>query len=186
MPRQDAMEKISSVLKIVSGVVYLIFAIFFIIIAVELYTGNFYLTPTISLYIVYLMYLLPVAVLLSFIGWYFSRRAPSYPDVFMTVSSALLIAGYLILWAFTGASFQSLLFDWIFWVPPTISLMLGVYSLTGIGIVSPKPGPLESLFEEGGRRALRPLNQTSGSYQTIPLALGDSEARRSRRTLRRI
>jgi hypothetical protein len=51
MPRQDVMEKASSVLKIVSGVVYLIFAIFFIIIAVELYTGNLYLTPTITFYI---------------------------------------------------------------------------------------------------------------------------------------
>jgi hypothetical protein len=100
------MEKASPILKIASGGIYLTFAVFFIVMAVELYTGNVYLTPAITSYLPILMYLLPVAVLLSFVGWYFSRRAPSYPDIFMTVSSALLVAGYLIMWAFAGASFE--------------------------------------------------------------------------------
>lgn len=186
MPGRDIVEKASPILKIASGGIYLTFAVFFIVMAVELYTGNVYLTPAITSYLPILMYLLPVAVLLSFVGWYFSRRAPSYPDIFMTVSSALLVAGYLIMWAFAGASFEGLLYNWIYWVPPMISLMLGVYSMTGIGIVSPKPGPLESLFDEASRRALRPIGRASGPYQAIPLTYGDREERRSRRALRSI
>jgi len=187
MKKGSLLSRLAPLFMILAGSVYLVFAAYLLIMAIDVFQGG--LSDIIGIlepYMQYLVYLIPVALALGFTGWYFGAHRSPTAILVMTIGSAALLAGFLIYWGVTGALFDTLLAYWVYWVPPAINLLLGAYAMIGApGVTAPPPSALEALLPSR-RRALRLAHSFdySAHYRAIrPLELEEVPRRR---TLRRI
>lgn len=166
-----------------AGAIYLVFAAYLALRVIHAYQP-IDIIDLIAPYFEYAPYLMPVALLLGFLGWYFGGGAHNIANLFATISAAALLASFFVYWAIIGATLDVLFGLWAYWIPPAVNLILGAYALTSKAGLTPPPSALEPLFENERRRALRPIsNAPAGAFQTIERA--DFEARR-RRALREV
>lgn len=170
-----------------AGAIYLLFAAYFVILIINVYSDLGDVVNLLDFYINYLVYLMPVALLLSFIGWYYSGRALTSAMLFMTIGSASLLASFLIFWIILGASLTMLLFSWVYWLPSAITLLLGGYTIANPPSMHHLPlSVIEPLFENR-RRALRTTSTYAWTYQSLQSTRLDTHDKNYvRRTLRRI
>lgn len=179
------LRRLAPAFMYIAGAIYLVFAAYLIILALDAYQNMGDLIAILTPYFAYLVYLIPVALALGFAGWYFGGKSYPSANLFMTIGSATLLAGFFIFWAVYGAYLEDLLALWIYWFPATITLILGAYNLTGkTGLVTPPP-TLETLIEKH-RRTIRPIAAAefhSGFRALRPMS---AEIEPRRRTLRRI
>lgn len=175
-------KKIAPTLMYISGAIYLVFAAYLVILTIDQYQGG--LGGIISLlepYFAYGIYILPIALVLGFVGWYYGGATSPSANLFLTIGSATLMGSFFIYWALTGALLDTLFALWVYWIPSAINLILGAYVLAGKSMVTPPPSVIEPLFEKH-RRALRPTYQSSKTkYQAIrPINYDELDVKRRR------
>ncbi|RLE66368.1 MAG: hypothetical protein DRJ38_01935 [Thermoprotei archaeon] len=188
MKGKSLLERLSPFLMFLAGGIYLVFAAYLLIMAIDAYQGGLSdIINALEPYMAYLVYLIPVALALGFLGWYFGAGRSPTATIVMTIGSATLLSSFLIYWGITGALFDTLVAYWIYWVPPAINLLLGAYAIIGApGVTAPPPSALEALLPPKRRRTLRSAYPRGYSAHYRAIRFSEPEEITRRRALRRI
>jgi len=175
-------RKLSPILMYVSCAIYFFYAVILTILAINVYQDLGEVVGMLQPYLEYAAYLIPIAMVAGFIGWYFGGAGKSTASLFMTIGSATLLGSFLIYWAFMGATLEPLFTLWMYWIPPAVNFILGAYMLTGRSPISPPPSAIEPLFEKE-RRVLRTSSMPRTYYHSYMLNVENERRKRVLRTI---